>query len=86
MTITYISLLSRGSDAPVKSGEGMIVQYVCVHDNNDNFLVKVLLVNLYVIDCALKSSRSSNSKLGTFLFSGCFHGKELLAFDNVFTS
>ena len=86
MTITYISLLSRGSDAPVKSGEGMIVQYVCVHDNNDNFLVKVLLVNLYVIDHALKSSHSSNSKPGTFLLSGCFYDKGPLAFDNIFTS
>ena len=50
------------------------------------FLVKVLLVNLYLIDHALKSSRSGNSELGTFLLSGCFHGKELLAFDNVFAS
>ena len=49
------------------------------------FLVKVLLVNLYLIDHAPKSGRSS-SKLGTFLLGGCFHGKELLAFDNVFTT
>ena len=56
------------------------------NNNNGNSLVRVLVVNLYLIDHVLKSRRISNSKLCAFLFSGCFPGKELLAFDNIFTS
>ena len=60
--------------------------FVRTYDDNGNFSAKVLLVNMYLIDLALKSSRSNSGKLGTFLLVGVFHGNELFAFDNVFTS